>query len=204
MVSNRRKVVFGLGVGLLLLAITGVAFAAGTVWGRGLVARLGIRPQLQVAEKSPSCPTPRPLSTLLLPRELPVVPLASQPAGWPDSDAELPYQRLRGKEQEVLIFSGKEAEGWPWRLSWPFPQGEGPLARIVAGEVVRVAGDTLTVRTAGEEQAVRLTECTVIWRGATRTAAELRPGDRILLSGYSDPGGPIIAEIVVILPLEGP
>jgi single-stranded DNA-binding protein len=75
----------------------------------------------------------------------------------------------------------------------------------VAGEVVRVAGDTLTVRTDGNgqtdvtEQTVRLTECT-IWQGAARAATNLRPGDRILLSGHVEPDGSLSAEIVVVLP----
>jgi hypothetical protein len=205
MMSNRRKIVLGLGVGLLLLAITGVAFAAGTVWGHRLTTRLGLRPQLQVAEKSPSCPTSQSLSTLLLLGERPVTPPAERPPGWPGAEAEVPYLLLRSGKHELMIFSGRASPTLKLQLPWPFPRGEESSPRIVLGEVTQVRGDTITVRADGEEQTVHLTECTKIRRGAAQaTAADLRPGNRILVSGKAEPDGPLSAETVVILPLEGP
>jgi hypothetical protein len=203
--SKRQKIVLGLGAGLVLLAIVGATFAAWMVWGHGLATWLGIRPQPQVAEGPLPCPTPQPLSALPLVGESPVGPLPEMPPGFPGSNSEVPYQRLRRGEQEVLIFFGKAAERLPWRLPWPFLQGETPLSEVVVGEVTQVSGNTLTVRADGEEQTVRLTECTRLWRGAVQaTAADLQPGSRILVSGHAEPDGSLSAETVVILPLEGP
>ena len=201
MMSNRRKIVWGLGAGLLLLALIGVAFAAGTVWGQRLTARLGIGRPLPVVEKPLSCATPLPLSALPLVEERPTV----TPAEAPGVGAEVSYRLLRSGERVTLIFMGRASGRGLLPLSWLFPSSDKPLARIVAGEVVRVAGDTITVRTdgnghtAGDEQAVRLTECT-IWQGAARAATSLRPGDRLLLSGHVASDGSLSAEIVVVLP----
>jgi len=199
--SNRRKIILGLSAGLLLLAITGVAFAAGTVWGHRLTARLGIGRPLPVVDKPLSCATPLPLAAFPLAEERPTV----TPAEAPGAGAEVSYRLLRSGERVTLIFMGRASGRGPLPLSWLFPPGDKPLARVVFGEVVRVAGETITVRTdgnghtAGNEQAVRLTECT-IWQGAARAATSLRPGDRLLLSGRVEPDGSLSAEIVVVLP----
>ncbi len=203
--SNRRKIVLGLGAGLLLLALTGVAFAAGTVWGHRLTARLGIRPPLPVVEKPLSCATPLPLSALPATEERPTVTLAEVPPELPGPGAEVSYRLLRSGERVTLIFMGRASGRGPLPLSWLFPPSDKPLARVVAGEVVRVAGEAITVRTDGNgytngtEQTVRLTECT-IWQGAARAATSLRPGDRLLLSGRVEPDGSLSAEMVVVLP----
>jgi len=199
--SNRRKIIWGLGAGLLLLAIIGVAFAAGTVWGHRLTARLGVRPPLPVAEKTLPCATPLPLAALPLTQARPTALSAEVPG----SGAEVSYRLLRSGERVTLIFMGRASEHGPLPLSWLFPPSDKPLARVVAGEVVRVTGETITVRTDGSgqtevtEQTVRLTECT-IWQGAARAATSLRPGDRLLLSGRVEPDGALSAEIVVVLP----
>jgi hypothetical protein len=205
MVSNRRKIILGLVVGLLLLAISGMAFVAGTVWGHRLTARLGIRLPLPVVEKPLPCATPLPLSALPLIEERPTVLPAELPPELPGPGAEVSYRLLRSGEHVTLIFTGRASGRGPLQLSWLFPPSDKLLARVSAGEVVRVVGDTITVRTDGsgqtdgDEQTVHLTECT-IWQGAARAATSLRPGDRLLLSGHVETDGSLSAEIVVVLP----
>jgi len=203
--SKRRKIILGLSTALLLLAITGVAFIAGTVWGHRLTARLGLRSPLLVAESPLPCATPLPLLALPVTEERLTLLPAEVPPELSRLGAEVSYRLLRSGERVTLIFTGRASgRGWP-QLSWLFPPSDKPLARVVAGEVVRVAGDSFIMRTdgnghtAGHEQTVRLTECT-IWQGVARTATSLQPGDRILLSGRVEPDGSLSAEILVVLP----
>ena len=104
------------------------------------------------------------------------------------------------------LFPGQEAnlevqEGSILALAAYLPEGQGgylaPGARVRAGQVQGLEGDTLFILREGREEAYQLDPGTVILRAGTRQqAGDLRPGDMVTLY-FNDLEGNIPARVLV-------
>lgn len=85
------------------------------------------------------------------------------------------------------------------------PSAAGGAAAPTTGVVESIAGDTVTIRTsAGGTVSVKLVADTQIRQTVGATAADIRPGNTLVVTGQPDVDGKVAARTVQISPAGGP